>query len=89
MHLTFNIHIMKDSIRFYRNCIIFHLIAYPLVTWFLVFISNDRITQTFLIWVFAIGMLTSILFTSVLPLIKLYKQEKINQSKRLMKEDVL
>jgi len=79
---------MKATIKFYRNCIIFHLIAYPLVTWFLVYASNDRIAQTFLIWLFGIGMVTSIFFTSVLPIIRIYKQEKINQSHRIMKEDV-
>ena len=76
---------MKKVTKFYRNCIIFHLIIYPLGTWFLVSVANDRIAQTFIIWLFAIGMLTSILFTSVLPLIRLRKQEKILDLQRIMK----
>jgi hypothetical protein len=79
---------MKNAIKFHRNMIIFHLIIYPLMTWFLVSSISDKKGQIFMIWMFATGMVVSIIWTSILPLIRLRKQEKINKSYRIMKEGV-
>jgi len=81
---------MKERRKFYRNMIIFHLIAYPLSTWFLVsVVNNDRLAQSFLIWVFVIAMIFSMTRSCILPLIRLKKEEKILESKRVVKEDIL
>jgi len=77
---------MKDRRKFYRNMIIFHLTLYPLATWFLVSVMNhDRLAVSFIIGVFAVGMIWSLWSTCITPLMKLKKEEKIFESKRVTK----
>lgn len=80
---------MKERRKFYKKMILFHLIVYPLATCFLVYVvNNDRLTQNFIIGVFAVGMFWSLWSNCISPLIKLKKEEKIFESKRVMKEEV-
>lgn len=80
---------MKDRIKFYVKMIVFHLVLYPLVTWFLVSAAVDRIAQNYIIWIFAIGMVISMTWSCIIPIIKLRKQYRINKSQQIMREDVV
>jgi diacylglycerol kinase len=77
---------MKERRKFYKKMIVFHLVLYPLATWLLVWISVDRVAQNFIIGLFAIGMLVSMTNSCILPLVRLRKEEKVNESKRIMRE---
>jgi hypothetical protein len=81
---------MKDRRKFYKKIIIFHLILYPLVTWFLISVANqDRLAKSFIIGIFAVGMILSLWSTCIQPLIRLKKEEKKLETKKVINNDYI